>query len=331
MTKPLIIAEMSANHLGNFTRAYEIVAAAARAGADAVKLQCWTPGTMCVSDYVMSHGPWAGKRMRDLYSQCHTPLAWFEPLFGAILAHGMIPFASAFDVAAVEFLENIGTSIHKASSFELIDDRLLQRMNDTSAQTILLSTGAATYSDIHHALTVVDPARTTLLHCVSEYPSDASKANLATMVNMREAFYVNVGLSDHSRGIGVAVAAAALGATVIEKHLTLSRSDGGPDAEFSMEPHEFSAMVNAVHQAAASVGNVAYVKHPSDWRRGLWISADRKAGDLIDAACLTTARPQLGMPASTYFLALGQRFTRDVTAGEPLAVTDLEPVYAATS
>lgn len=322
---PFIVAEMSANHLGNFNRALDIVQAAADAGADAIKFQTWTPGRMCISDYVLNHGPWAGRLLRDLYAEAHTPWEWHEPLFKFARNRGLIPFSAAFDRESVDFLETLDVDRHKVASFELVDLPLIRYMA-SKGKPMILSTGMATDKEIWSDawLAVRDSGNQlplTVLKCSSAYPADASSANLATYGNGRLA--ANLwGVSDHTLGIGVAVAATALGATMIEKHLTLARADGGPDAGFSMEPHEFKQLVTECRRAAAAVGKASYGCGPgesTELRRSLWVKRDTFKGEMLrlhDNVC--TARPALGLAPATNLS--GRHAARDLRAGEPLTL-----------
>lgn len=258
--RPFIVAEVSANHLGSLMRAMGIVKAAAEAGADAVKFQTFTPEQMAPAGKVIESGPWAGRELVDLYREAHTPREWHADLFHYAQNLGMVAFSSAFHPDDVDFLETLACPIYKISSFELTDHALIRHAAKTG-KPLIISTGMAELGEIclarHHAL---DAGCTdlTVLRCVSAYPADPKDANLATLAHMREVLRCAIGLSDHSPGIGVAVAATALGAEVIEKHLTLRRSDGGPDAAFSMEPEEFAQMVVECRRAAAAVGEVRY-------------------------------------------------------------------------
>jgi sialic acid synthase SpsE len=299
---PFIVAEMSANHLGSFSHAMEIVEAAKWAGADAIKLQTWTPGTMCVSDYTLDRGPWKGRKLRELYEECFTPWEWHEPLFARARELGLVPFSAAFDCEAVDFLETLGVDRHKVASFELTDLPLIRHMA-SKGKPMILSTGMATQAEIDQATRAAVFGQQTLnpvlrLKCTSAYPADASDANL-----LSAATWGDWGLSDHTLGIGVACAAAALGANYIEKHLTLSRLDGGPDAGFSMEPAEFKQMVTSCRQAAAAIGVPSYGPGPNEstaLRRSLWVSKDIQEGDRLElGANVVTARPALGLPCST--------------------------------
>ena len=261
----IIVAELSCNHQGSLDRAMALVDAAADAGADAIKLQTWTPGTM-VSDrsYVMTDGPWKGQNLSKLYEEAWTPWEWHNDLFDRAEAQGMKAFSTPFDLKALAFLEELGCPLYKIASFSLINLSLIRAIAATR-KPIIISTGMATEPEIWAALDASSISKpgiwgqwATLLKCTSAYPADASDANLATMVDIGKTFGARIGLSDHTPGIGVAVAAAALGATVIEKHLTLLRADGGPDAAFSMEPDEFKAMATACRQATAAIGPVRY-------------------------------------------------------------------------
>lgn len=263
--RPFIVAELSANHLGSLARAHSIIEAAAHAGADAVKLQTFTPEQMVDADKVIETGPWAGRKAIELYREAHTPREWHAELFDHASSLGITAFSSVFHPDDVDFLETLGCPIYKIASFE-ITDRPLIRHAAATGKPIMISTGMASEEDILRASAAADASPDlTLLKCTSAYPSDASEANLATMQRLGmgprcRAF----GLSDHTRGIGVAVAAVALGASVIEKHLTLRRKDGGPDAAFSMEPEEFAMLVTECRKAAAAIGTVQYGPTPGE-------------------------------------------------------------------
>lgn len=324
--KPFIVAEMSANHLGSFDRAIKIVEAAAWAGADAVKLQTWMPGTMCVSDYTLSDGPWAGRKLRDLYEEAWTPWEWHAPLFKRARELGLIPFSAAFDRESVDFLETLGVDRHKVASFELTDLPLIRYMA-SKGKPMILSTGMATEDEIEAAAEAAEGAPSlTLLRCTSAYPADATDANLATMEDYgwldTYCFPAGkgVGISDHTIGIGVAVAATALGATMLEKHLTLSRKDGGPDAGFSMEPHEFKQLVEECRRADAAIGVVRYGPGPNEstaLRRSLYVVKAMEAGEELTEENLRTARPALGLPPSEIDSILGKRVKIRIEAGTP--------------
>lgn len=322
MNSPFIVAEMSANHLGSIQRAYDIIDAAADAGADAIKFQTWKPGTMCISDYTLDSGPWKGRKLRDLYEEAHTPWGWHGMLFSHARRRNLVPFSAAFDRESVDFLETLGVDRHKVASFELTDLPLISYMG-SKRKMLILSTGMATLAEISAAHRASGRAgRVIWLKCTSAYPSDASDANLATLDDY---WAGEPGLSDHSLGMGVAIAAAALGAVYIEKHLTLSRSDGGPDAGFSMEPAEFKQMVTECRRAAAAVGEVKYGPGPNEstaLRRSLWVSKDIRAGDSFRFGDnVVTARPALGdQPDDFQRRYMGVLAPRDIKAGTPLTL-----------
>ena len=273
--QPFIVAELSANHRGSIQRALSIIDAAAEAGADGIKLQTFTPEQMADPDTVVQAGPWAGRHLLDLYREAHVPRAWHGPLFKYAQQKGLVAFSSVFHQDDVDFLETIDCPIYKIASFELTDTDLIYYAAAT-CKPLIISTGMGSQSEIAMALTAATTAGAidiTLLKCTSAYPADPADANLATMMSMGKPWNVaspegavtpDIGLSDHTLGIGVAVAATALGATVIEKHLTLSRQDGGPDAEFSMEPAEFKQLVQECHRAAAAIGRVHYGPEPTE-------------------------------------------------------------------
>lgn len=268
MNKPFIVAEMSANHLGDLARAHRIIDAAANADAHAIKLQTFTPEQMVDADKMIETGPWAGWKAIDLYRKAHTPREWHAELFEHARNLGLVAFSSVFHPDDVDFLETLDCPIYKVSSFELTDIPLIQAIVKTN-KPIMISTGMSSDSEIEAAiLTCAESFQTwhhiTLLKCTSAYPANASEANIATMVDMARKFDCDVGISDHTPGIGVAVAAVALGASVIEKHLTLRRADGGPDAAFSMEPEEFSQMSLECQRAAAAIGTVHYGPTPGE-------------------------------------------------------------------
>lgn len=254
-----MVAEMSANHLGSLARAHAIVEAAAQAGADAVKLQTFTPEQMVDAGKVIETGPWAGRLAIELYREAHTPRAWHQELFDHANQVGLVAFSSVFHPDDVDFLETIGCPIYKIASFEMTDTDLI-RYAASTGKPLIISTGMATEEEIGVAAAAADNSSDlTLLKCTSAYPADASEANLLTMQTLT--YYPRcraTGLSDHTMGIGVAIAAVALGASVIEKHLTISRADGGPDAGFSMEPLEFAQLVTECRRAASAIGEVRY-------------------------------------------------------------------------
>lgn len=259
---PMIVAEIGGNHLGRFDRAMELIQAAKNAGADAVKFQCFTPEQMADPGVKIESGPWAGRDLLDLYRETHTPREWFPRLFLEVENHGMTPFASVFHPDDVDFLEALDCQIYKISSFEITDLPLIRHAAKTGKR-IIISTGMATRGEIFKA---VDAAgglgmapMPTLLKCTSAYPAGTKDANLNTMKTLAGLWgWKNVGLSDHSLTTVIPVAAAVLGASVIEKHLTIDRADGGPDAAFSLNPDEFACMVRDVRAAVEALGEVKF-------------------------------------------------------------------------
>jgi sialic acid synthase SpsE len=273
---------------------------------------------MCVSDYRLAHGPWAGRTLVDLYREAWTPWEWLPDLFAHCRKLGMEPFGAAFDFKSVDYLESLGVKRHKVASFELVDLPLIRYMAG-KGKPMILSTGMATTQEVYAAIqaAAVDAPLITILTCTSAYPASPHDANLSRGPAMREDQW---GLSDHTMGIGVACAAAAMGAKMIEKHLTLSRADGGPDAGFSMEPHEFKRMVVECRRAAAAVGTVKYGPGPNEsteLRRSMWVTKDVEPGELL---CLglnvATARPALGMSPALY--RPNMRAAHAIKAGQPL-------------
>lgn len=259
--KPLFVAELSANHLGSFERAAKLVYAAKEAGADAVKLQTFTPEQMADAGATLKSGPWSGCSLLDLYREAHTPREWHKPLFDLIRDLGMVAFSSVFHPDDVDFLETLDCPMYKIASFELNDHALIRHAARTS-KPLVISTGMATLNEISDAACVASLAGCrdlTILKCTSAYPAPAREANLAAMRNLAviprcKAF----GLSDHTMGHSVSLAASVMGASMIEKHLTLARADGGPDAAFSMEPAEFAEMVTECRRAVEAIGEVRY-------------------------------------------------------------------------
>lgn len=316
-----ICAEVSANHLGNFDRAMAIVKAAAAAGADLVKFQTWTPGLMCLdSAYTLDSGPWKGRRLADLYEEAFTPWEWHKPLFDYARSLGLVPFSAPFDPEAADFLETLGVDRYKIASFEIVDLPLIRHVA-AKGKPMILSAGMATEAEIHRAAQATGACAVTLLACVSEYPGRPQDTNLDATAAMSEIYWwTDWGLSDHSRGIGVGCAAAARGASYIEKHLTLSRADGGLDAGFSLEPAEFRQLVTECTNARASIGDAGYplgAKADTRLRRSLWVAEDASKGEPVRfMRNVRTARPATGLPCSTSLT--NKRFTRNVKRGEPL-------------
>lgn len=330
MKAPFFIAEMSCSHLGSFDRAIDIIKAAAVAGASGVKIQLWKPDTMCIDpSYHIQSGPWAGRELADLYREAQTEWEWVPELFAAIRNLGMTPIASPFDAESVDYLEQCGCDIYKIASFEIVDLPLINYVAKTG-KPLIISTGMATLDEtraaVHAARSVADAEDVhavdiTLLHCISSYPAKPEDMNMATMQALGR--LGRFGLSDHSLDATAAIIATAMGATIIEKHLTLNRADGGPDAGFSLEPAEFAKMVQACRQAAACVGTVKHGPSESEasslaLRRSLYISQDLKAGDVLTLDNVQTARPAMGLSPVELHNVTGSRVKIDVSRGTPI-------------
>jgi pseudaminic acid synthase len=325
-----VIAEMSANHGHKFDQAVEIIHAAKAAGADAVKLQTYTPDTITLAsdreEFRVRGGTiWDGRNLHDLYGEAYTPWEWQPRLKRVAEDLGMDLFSSAFDATAVDFLEQMGVPVHKVASFELVDIPLIQRMARTG-KPLIMSTGMATVGEIEEALQSAREAGATqiaLLKCTSAYPAPAEEMNLRTIPEMARRFGVPVGLSDHTMGIAAPVAAVALGACIIEKHLTLSRSTPGPDSAFSLEPHEFSAMVDAVRTGEKALGEVHFGLSKREeasqaFRRSLFVVEDVKRGEAFTAANVRSIRPGQGLHPRHLTEVLGKRAAREIKRGTPL-------------
>lgn len=326
-----VIAEVSANHNGRFEQALRIVEAAKEAGADAVKLQTYTADTITIAcdtePFRIGGGTlWDGKTLHELYGQAYTPWEWQPKLKRAAEALGMQCFSSAFDESAVDFLETMRVPAHKVASFELVDLPLIRKMASTG-KPLIMSTGMATLEEIQEAVTTACGAgakQIALLKCSSAYPARAEEMNLRTIPELERRFGVPVGLSDHTLGIAAPVAAVALGACIIEKHLTLSRGDGGPDSAFSLEPEEFRAMVDAVHTAEKAMGAVHFGASEHErqsrvFRRSLFVVHDMKKGDQFSAANVRSIRPAHGLHTRHLGEVLGKTASRDIARGTPLS------------
>jgi N-acetylneuraminate synthase len=324
------IAELSGNHNQSFDQAVELIHAAREAGADAIKLQTYTADTLTIRsdrEYFRVGGGtlWDGRTLYDLYKEAYTPWDWQPKLKAIANELGMDLFSTPFDSTAVDFLEEMDVPVHKIASFELVDLPLIKRVAQTG-KPMIISTGMATLSEIDDAVSAAregGAAQVALLKCNSAYPAPASEMNLRTIPHLADAFNVVVGLSDHTLGISVAVASVALGACIIEKHLTLSRSVPGPDSAFSLEPNEFKAMVDAVRETQLSLGQVQY--HVSEresasrvFRRSLFVVKDVKAGDAFTEDNVRSIRPAHGLPPKFLPEILGRTAVRDISMGTPL-------------
>lgn len=329
---PFVIAEMSGNHNQSLERALAIVDAAAEAGAHALKIQTYTPDTMTLDlDEREFHigdadSLWAGTSLYRLYEKAMTPWDWHEPIFERARKRGMIPFSSPFDKSAIEFLETLDAPCYKIASFENTDVHLIRQAAATG-KPLIISTGMATAAELEQSVRVAREAgckQLILLKCTSTYPATPANTNIRTIPHMAAMFDCQVGLSDHTMGNGVAVASIALGATVVEKHFTLSRAEGGVDSAFSLEPEELAGLVAETRRAWESLGAVSYGPTPAEvkslqFRRTLYITEDVAAGEKLTAANVRAIRPGLGLPPAALELVLGRAVTRDVARGTPLS------------
>jgi pseudaminic acid synthase len=325
---PFIIAEMSGNHNQSLDRAMELVEAAARSGVHALKLQTASPDGLTLDidspEFLIDDhtSPWHGRNLYQLYKEAVTPWEWHKPIFDRCNELGLTVFSSPFELSAIDLLEELGTPCYKIASFELVDLPLIRKAASTG-KPLIMSTGMASVSDIHDAIQAAKGEGNNniiLLKCTSSYPATAADANIATIPHLREMFGLQVGLSDHTLGLGVPCAAAALGATVIEKHFTLRREDGGVDSTFSLEPHEFAALVIESQRAWASVGKVIYggaaIEQKSvKFRRSLYVAENIRKGESLTERNLRIVRPGYGLAPKYIDVLLGRRVNQDLQAG----------------
>lgn len=329
-TSTYIIAEISANHNGSLDAALELVRLVKDCGADAVKIQTYTADTLtldCDNEYFRIGGGtlWDGMTLHKLYEQAHTPWEWHEAIFAEAATVGIDCFSTPFDETAVDFLEQFNPPCHKIASFELVHDPLLRKVGATG-RPVILSTGMATLQEIAHAVEVLRGAgcpELALLKCTSSYPAPPEEANLARIAHMAQAFDCKAGLSDHTLGIAVPVAAVALGASIIEKHFCRSRGEPGPDSAFSLEPAEFKQMVEAVRIAERAVGRVTYERTAMEksglaFRRSLFFARDLPAGHRIGEADVRIVRPGHGLGPEHLEAILGRSVRHSVERGSPV-------------
>lgn len=329
---PFIIAEMSGNHNQSLERALEIVEAAARTGAHGLKIQTYTPDTMTLDlddrEFHISDPKslWAGTSLYKLYGEAYTPWEWHKPIFDRARELGIIPFSTPFDDTAVDFLESLDVPCYKIASFENTDLPLIRRVAATG-KPLIISTGMASIAELDDTVRAAREAGCKdliLLKCTSTYPATAENTNILTIPHLRELFGCEVGLSDHTMGVGVSVASVALGATVIEKHFTLNRADGGVDSSFSMEPAEMAQLVIETERAWQALGKVSYgateaEKKSIQFRRSLYIVKDLKAGDVLSKDNVRAIRPGLGLPTKYLEQVLGKTVKQGVNRGTALA------------
>lgn len=330
--KPFIIAEMSGNHNQSLDRALAIVDAAADAGVDALKIQTYTADTMTIDksdgEFFISdpNSLWEGESLYNLYKKAYTPWEWHKPIFDRCREKGIIGFSTPFDFSSVDFLEELDIPFYKLASFENADIPLIKKIAQTQ-KPLIASTGMATIAELDE---LVRTARengcpeVTLLKCTSSYPATPEGTNLRTIPHLKQLFNCEVGLSDHTLGIGAAVASIALGATVIEKHFTLSRADGGVDSAFSLEPQEMAQLVRECRSAWEALGEVFYgiseqEKKSLQFRRSLYIVEDMKAGDVITEKNMRCIRPGLGLSPKYYDTILGRKVRGDVIRGTAMS------------
>lgn len=328
---PLIIAEMSGNHNQSLERALAIVDAAAATGAHALKIQTYTADTMTLDlaegEFYVSDPKnlWQGKTLHQLYGEAHTPWGWHSAIFERARGHGMVPFSTPFDASSVDFLESLGVACYKIASFENTDLPLIRRVAATG-KPMIISTGMASVSELDESVRAARQAgcqHLALLKCTSTYPATPLDTHLLTIPHMRSLFGCEIGLSDHTMGIGVGVASVALGATVIEKHFTLARADGGVDSSFSMEPSEMAALVIESERAWQALGRVSYgpasanEEKSRQYRRSLYVVQDMAAGEAFTVQNLRAIRPGFGLPTAHYENLLGKRVSQAVKRGTP--------------
>ncbi|AMA54164.1 MULTISPECIES: pseudaminic acid synthase [Bacillus] len=328
---PFIIAEMSGNHNQSLERAFNIIEEAAKAGAHALKIQTYTADTMTLNmntkDFKIEdeNSLWSGRTLYTLYQQAYTPWEWHKPIFDKCRELGMIPLSTPFDESSVDFLEDLGVPIYKIASFENTDIPLIKKVAATG-KPIIISTGMATVAEIDESIRAAKEAgckELILLKCTSTYPASPENTNISTIPHMKELFNCQVGLSDHTMGTGVAVASVALGATVIEKHFTLSRADGGVDSAFSLEPSELKELVVETGRAWQALGQITY--GPTDeekaslkFRRSIYVKKDIKAGEIFTKDNIKVVRPGYGLEPKFYDVIIGRTAKKHIAAGTPL-------------
>lgn len=329
---PFIIAEMSGNHNQSLERAFEIIDAAAKSGAHALKIQTYTADTMTLD---LSHEEffiqdktslWKGRSLYNLYQEAYTPWEWHGPIFERCKSHGMIFLSTPFDASAVDFLETFNPPVYKIASFENTDIPLIKKVAKTG-KPMIISTGMASIEELDLTVKTARENGCTdliLLKCTSSYPSTPENTNILTIPHMRDLFNLEVGLSDHTMGVGAACASVALGAAVIEKHFTLNRADGGVDSTFSLEPHELELLVIETKRAWEAMGKISYgvteiEKKSLVFRRSIYITEDVQEGEILDEKNLRCIRPGMGLPPKYYEMLLGRKLKKALPKGTPMS------------
>ena len=327
---PYIIAELSANHNGSLKRALKTIEAAKKCGADAVKLQTYTADTMTIdcdsADFMVKGGLWDGYKLYDLYQWAHTPYEWHQEMFEHARKCGITVFSTPFDESAVDLLESLGAPAYKIASFENTHLPLIKKVASTG-KPMIISTGMASIAELDETVQTIRDSgceQFILLKCTSTYPATPGNSNVLTIPHMRELFNCEAGLSDNTMGVGASVAAVAHGATVIEKHFTLRRADGGVDSAFSLEPEEMKQLVIETERAWQSLGKVAYGSSEAEkgsltFRRSLYIAEDMKKGEILNVNNLRIVRPGLGLSPKHYDIVLGRKVKKDVKKGSSVS------------
>ena len=332
---PYIIAELSANHNGSLQRALDTIDAAHECGADAIKLQTYTPDTMTIDcdmpDFYIRGGLWDGYKLYDLYRDAHTPFEWHGPLFEHARKRGITVFSTPFDESAVDLLESLNPPAYKIASFELTDLPLIQYVAKTG-KPMIMSTGMASEAEIDEAVSTAKKAGCSdiiLLHCISSYPTPLDQANLRQIPELAARFGSLVGLSDHTMGVTASVASVALGTCVIEKHFTLSRADKGPDSDFSLDPREFKNLCLATKEAWLTLGSATYKRQKSEdisniFRRSIYFVKNLPKGHIVGPGDIRRIRPGLGLPPKHYQALIGRHLSQDVSAGQRTSLNCFE-------
>ena len=326
---PFVIAELSANHGGSIERAKNSILAAKNSGANAVKIQTYTPDTMTLDlstpPFLIESGLWAGKTLYELYQEAHTPYEWHEELFAFARANDILLFSSAFDSTAIELLESVGTPAYKIASFELTDLPLIKQIADTG-KPILMSTGMASIGEVADAVNVAfasGAADVLLFHCISHYPAELSEAQLSNLTVLKREFGLPVGLSDHTTDNRAAIMAIALGAVAIEKHFKLDDDESGPDSSFSINPAQLANLVEDCRISRQAMGQPSFSRPLSEeksflYRRSLYFVSNLKAGSVISESDVRILRPNLGLPPKDYSSVVGSKLLKDVSYGDPV-------------